>query len=61
MGLEEVFESPSFWILAGMGISMEVLGYIVGKNMGLDSFPLWQFIILIIGTIVASAVFALKD
>ena len=59
--LDEVLESPTFWILGIGGVSMEVLGYIMGKNMGFGTFPFWQFIVLIIGTLCAAAFFALKD
>lgn len=61
MGLEEALESEGFWILAGVGVGMEILGWIAGKKMGFGSFPIWQLIILIIGTIIASAFFALKE
>ena len=40
---------------------MELLGFIAAKKMGLGTFPLWQFAILIIGTIIAAAVFANQD
>ena len=59
--LDEILESPAFWILGIGGVSMEVLGYIIGKNMGLGSLPMWQFIVLIIGTLCAAAFFALQD
>jgi len=59
--LDEVLESPAFWILGIGGVSMEVLGYIIGKNMGFGTFPMWQFIVLIIGTLCAAAFFALQD
>jgi len=59
--LDEILESPAFWILGIGGVSMEVLGYIMGKNMGLPPFPFWQFMVLMIGTLCAAAFFALKD
>jgi len=59
--IDEILESPAFWILAGLGLGAELLGYIVGKNMGFDSFPLWQLLIVMAGTLVAAAFFALKE
>ena len=61
MDFEEILSSPAFWILGGVGVIMEVLGYIVGKNMGLPAFPLWQFIVLIIVTIIAAGFFASRE
>ena len=58
---EDIFENQTFWILGGGGIAMEFLGWIMGKRMGLGSLPLWQFGILIIGTLIAAAVFANQD
>lgn len=58
--LEEVFESPAFWILGGGGVAAEVLGFVVAKNMGLALLPWWQLLILIVGTLVAAGVFALR-
>lgn len=61
MGLEEALDEPAFWILGGGGVAMEVIGFIISKNMESGAFPIWQFIVLIIGTIVAAAYFATKD
>lgn len=61
MGLEEALDEPAFWILAGGGIAAEVLGYIFGKQMGFEPFPLWQLLIVMVGTIIAAAFFATKD
>jgi FtsH-binding integral membrane protein len=52
--LEEILESEGFWILLVVGVGMEIMGWFVSKNMIGYSFPLWQLIILILGTIVAS-------
>lgn len=61
MGLEEALDEEGFYILAGLGVCAEIIGYIVSKRMGLDGFPVWQFILLILGTIVACAFFATRD
>lgn len=59
--LDEILESRAFWMLGVGGVAAEVLGFIASRRMGLDAFPIWQFIILIIGTLGAAAFFALKD
>ena len=59
--IEEALESSAFWILGGGALIAEILGYIIAKKSGLEIFPLWQFIIVIIGTLVAAAWFATKD
>lgn len=61
MGIEEVFESPAFWILGGLGIGAEILGFIIAKKSGMMAFPIWQLIILMAGTLVAAGFFALRD
>ena len=61
MGLEEALESPAFWILGGGGIAMEIVGFVIAKKSGMAAFPLWQFGVLIVGTLIAAAVFALRD
>lgn len=61
MGLEEAVEEPGFWILAGGGILAEVVGYIVSKRAGLAAFTWWQFLLVVLVTIVAAAYFATKD
>ncbi|HJX50862.1 MAG TPA: hypothetical protein VJ438_05375 [Candidatus Nanoarchaeia archaeon] len=58
--VDEVLENPGFWILAGGGIAMEILGWTVGRNMGIGSFPIWQLLIIMIGTVIASAFFAMR-
>ena len=59
--LDEIIESPTFWILGIGGVSMEILGYIISSKMDIGAFPMWQFLILIIGTLGAAAFFALQD
>lgn len=57
----EILEKPGFWILGGGGVAMEILGWTMGKKMGLGTFPIWQLIILIAVTIGAAAFFATRD
>ncbi len=59
--LDEIIESPAFWILGIGGVSMEILGYTIASKMDMGAFPMWQFLILIIGTLGAAAFFALQD
>jgi hypothetical protein len=59
--IEELMESPEFWILGGGGTAMVLLGWIASKKLDMGSFPLWQLLILIAGVLIASAVFALRD
>lgn len=59
--ISEALEEPAFWILGGGGVATELIGWVVGKRMGLGSFPVWQLLILIVGTLVAVAFFATKD
>jgi len=59
--LDEILESPGFWILSALGVGAEILGYIMARNMELELMPLWQLIVMIIATLCAAAFFALKD
>lgn len=59
--IDEVLESPAFWLLGGGAITAELLGYIISKRMGLDAFPIWQLLIVMVGTLVAAAFFALRE
>jgi len=61
MFLEEAIEEPAFWILAGCGVAMELVGWIISKKMMEFSFPFWQLAIMMVGTIIAAAFFATKD
>jgi len=61
MVLDEVLESPGFWILGGGGTIAVLAGYIMSKRITEFSFPIWQLIIIIAGVLVAAAFFALKD
>jgi hypothetical protein len=58
--IEDALESEGFFILAGIGLGAEILGFIFSKKIGY-AFPIWQFIILIIVTLLASAFFATRD
>lgn len=57
----DLLENPAFIILAGGGVAMEILGWIISKRMMEYSFPLWQLLIMILGTVVASAIFANRE
>lgn len=60
MGLEEALEEPGFYILAGLGVVCELIGFILARKMG-TPWNIWTFLILVVGTIVASAFFATKE
>jgi len=59
--IEDILESPGFYILAGLGIVATTIGFIVSRKSGLEPLPIWQFIALLIGIVVISAVFAGRD
>jgi len=59
--LEEVLESPAFWILGAGGTIAIILGWIMSKKAGWEVLPTWQIIVMIIATIAASAYFSVKD
>jgi len=61
MDMEEILESPGFWILSAIGISAEVLGYVWSRNQEMMTMPIWQLIVLMVVTIAASAFFATKE
>ena len=58
---EDALEEPGFWILAGGGTAMVLIGWIASKNMMEFSMPIWQMIIMILVIIGASAFFSTKD
>ena len=59
--IEEALESPAFYILSALGIGAEVLGWMASKKMDMPQLPFWQLIVMVIVTIIASAVFASKE
>ena len=59
--IEEIMESPGFWILGGGGTAAVLLGWIMSKRMTDFSFPLWQLAVIIIGVLAAAVFFALKE
>ena len=59
--IEDIMQSPMFWILGGGAIAMELLGWMIGKNTMGYAFPIWQLLVLMLGTLVAAAYFALQD
>lgn len=62
MNVEDILANPVFWILGGGAVIAELIGYIISKRSeSLPTFPLWQFLILVIGTIIIAAVFAGQD
>ena len=61
MSLEEAFEEPGFYILGGLGIAMELIGWVISKKAGMGTFPIWQLLLLMLGTLVAAAFFVTKD
>ena len=61
MEIGETLDNPTFWILGGGGIAAEILGWTLGKNWTGFAFPIWQLIILMIGTLIAAAIFANRE
>lgn len=61
MEIDEVLESPAFWILGIGGLAAEILGYVYGRNQGWTVMPFWQLLVMMTGTLLAAAYFATKD
>lgn len=61
MDIDEITESPAFWLLGGGGVAAELLGYIISKRMHMMVLPIWQLLIILIGTVIIAAIFALKE
>lgn len=59
--IDEVMESPGFWILAGGGVLAELIGWIISRSAFEHAFPFWQVLIVMFGTVVAAGFFALKS
>jgi hypothetical protein len=58
---EDILNEPGFWILGGGGVAMELLGWIIAQKSGMGGFPIWQMLILIVGTLIAAAFFATRE
>lgn len=58
---EDILDNQAFWVLAGFGVGAEVLGFVIARNAGWETFPLWQFILLILGTLVGCAFIANRE
>lgn len=61
MEIDEVLESPGFWILGIGGLAAEIIGYIWSRNQGLVTMPIWQLGVMIAVTLAAAAFFATKE
>lgn len=61
MGIDEIIESPAFWILGAGGLIAEVMGYIMSKRMGWELMPFWQLMVIMLGTLAAAAFFATRE
>ena len=61
MDISEILESPGFWILGAGGLIAEIMGYIMARNMSLEMMPFWQLLVIMAGTLVAAAFFAMKE
>lgn len=61
MDLDEVLESPGFWLLGIGGLAAEIMGYTWSRNAGMDVMPFWQLIVMMIVTLLAAAFFATKE
>lgn len=61
MDIEEILESPAFWLLGGGGIIAEVMGYLWSRNAGWEVMPFWQLVVMMIVTLIAAAYFATKE
>jgi len=59
--IDEILENPAFYMLAGLGLGAEILGWIMSKKMAEYSFPFWQLAILMVGTVVAAAFFVGRE
>ena len=59
--IEEAMEKLGFWILAGGGTAMVLLGWIASKRAGWMTLPLWQVIVSILVIWIASVFFSTRD
>ncbi len=58
LDIEEVLENPAFWILAAIGVVAETIGWIMSRSWESGGMPVYQFIALVLGTIVIAAFWA---
>ena len=61
MDMDEILESPGFWILGIGGLAAEVMGYMWSRNQGWVTMPIWQLLVMMLVTLVAAAFFATKE
>lgn len=61
MGIEDILESPAFYILSGIGVVASTVGFIVSRKSGLEPMPIVQFIALLVGIVIISAIFAGRE
>ncbi len=61
MGIDEILESPGFWILGAGGLIAEILGYVWARKSGWEIMPFWQLIVMMLGTLAAAAFFATRE
>ena len=54
----EILYSPGFIILIVMAVGATVMGFVMGKRMGYDSFKIWQLLLIIAVEVIACYVFA---
>lgn len=59
--IDDLIDNPAFLILAGGGILMELIGWVVSKKAHIAAIPFWELLILMLGTIIASAIFANRE
>jgi len=59
--IEDTLGNPAFWLLGGGGAIAVIAGFIMSKNMGMASMPLWQVAAMIVVCFGAGAVFANQD
>jgi len=61
MDINEILESPGFWILGAGGLIAEIMGYMWSRNQGWEVMPFWQLLVMMIVTLAAAAFFATKE
>lgn len=61
MDINEALESPGFWLLGGGGTAAVLLGWVASRKMGMETLPVWQMLIIIVGVLVAAAFFSTRE